>query len=59
MVPNEISFIKSPTIDLLLTATRLPPQDMQRIPRMVRFMMILSKSSSAMREQKCKRKKGL
>jgi len=33
-------------IDLFL-ATRLPPQDVQRIPITVRLIVILSKSSSA------------
>ena len=47
MVPKEISFMKRPTFDFFLAITRLPPQDVQRIPRIVRLMMILSKSNNA------------
>ncbi len=47
MVPNEISLIMIPTIDFFLTGTRLPPHTVQRIPRIVRLMMILSKSNIA------------
>lgn len=47
MVPKETSFIKWLAIDLFLVITRLPPHDVQRIPTIVRLMMILSRSKSA------------
>jgi len=54
MVPKETSFIMRPVIDFFLAIKRFPPQEVQRIPRIVRLMMILSKSNNAITEQKCK-----
>ena len=47
MAPKETSFIMRPATDFFSAITRQPPQNVQRIPRMVRLMMILSKSNSA------------
>ena len=59
MFPREISFIKRPVMDFFLAITRLPPQDVQRIPRIVRLMMILSKSSNAITGVKMQSQKKL
>jgi len=59
MVPKEINFIKRPRIDLFFAITRLPPQDVQRIPTMVRLMMILSRSNSAISYVKLKMQQAL
>jgi hypothetical protein len=39
-------------MDFLFAVTRLPPQDVQRMPRIVRLIMILSKSNNAITEAK-------
>lgn len=52
MVPKESTCIKRLVIDLFLAATRFPPQLLQRIPTMVRLMIILSKSNSAILDVK-------
>ncbi|MEO8766044.1 MAG: hypothetical protein ABI416_17210 [Ginsengibacter sp.] len=46
MVPKEIAFNRRPARDFFLATTRLPPQDVQRMPTTVLLMMILSKSSN-------------
>jgi hypothetical protein len=52
MVPKEIRFINLPAMDFFLTITRLPSQDVHRIPRIVRLMMIFSKSNNAITRAK-------
>ncbi|MEO7535925.1 MAG: hypothetical protein ABIU30_18845 [Ferruginibacter sp.] len=46
MAPKETSVIKRPRTDFFSAITRLPPQEVQRIPTMVRLMIILSRSRS-------------
>jgi hypothetical protein len=57
MVPKEISFIKRPVMDFFLAITRLPPQEVQRIPSTVRLIMILSKSTNGITGSKIQTQK--
>ena len=55
MVPKETSFIKRLVMDLFFATSRLPPHSVQRMPTIVRFIIILSRSSNAISNAKLQR----
>lgn len=47
MVPKESNCINRLMMEFFFSATSLPPQALHRMPIMVRFIMILSRSNNA------------